>query len=163
MIHLYLIGKNLIGIYSATMALASRIWEEKFQDSLFAKKCLESAEKYYKIKDEVVDVDSSGTGQYLDKLFEGKLALAAIELYETTQNKKYLNDAKIYGIESGGEYWWSYGNISTFAHYRLARYDKYFVSLIKPSLTQFNANRREKLFGEPVILGWGSNVTQMNY
>ncbi|MDA3861095.1 MAG: glycoside hydrolase family 9 protein [Melioribacteraceae bacterium] len=155
------IGKNLIGIYSATMALASRIWEEKFQDSLFAKKCLESAEKYYKIKDEVVDVDSSGTGQYLDKLFEGKLALAAIELYETTQNKKYLNDAKIYGIESGGEYWWSYGNISTFAHYRLARYDKYFVSLIKPSLTQFNANRREKLFGEPVILGWGSNVTQI--
>ena len=155
------IGKNLIGIYSATMALASRIWKEKIGNKEFAEKCLLSAEKYYSIKDEVPDVDSSGTGQYLDKSFEGKLALAAIELYEATNNKKYLNDARTLGIESGAEFWWSYGDISTFAHYRLAKYDRYFMNLIKKSLTQFNLNRKDKLFGEPVTLGWGSNVTQL--
>ncbi len=155
------IGKNLIGIYSATMALASRIWKATIKNDEFAEKCLTSAKKYYKIKDEVVDVDSSGTGQYLDKLFKGKLALAAVELYETTYNRKYLNDARILGIEAGAEYWWSYGNISTFAHYRLAKYDRYFVGLIKESLTQFNKNRKEKLFGEATTLGWGSNITQL--
>ncbi len=155
------IGKNLIGIYSATMALASRIWKDKINNKEFAEKCLKSAEKYYNIKDEVPDIDSSGTGQYWDNKFEGKLALAAIELYELTNNKTYLNDARVLGIESGAEFWWSYGDVSTFAHYRLAKYDRYFVNLIEQSLTQFNINRKEKLFGEPVSLGWGSNVTQL--
>lgn len=155
------IGKNLIGIYSATMALAGRIWKETIKDNEFAEECLASAKKYYGTKDEVINVDSSGTGQYLDKLYKGKLALAAVELYEATYNRKYLNDARLLGIESGAEYWWSYGNVSTFAHYRLAKYDRYFVGLIKESLTQFNKNRKEKLFGEAISLGWGSNITQL--
>ena len=155
------IGKNLIGIYSATMALASRIWKEKLNHPEFSKECLNVAEKYYKVRNEVVDVDSSGSGQYLDKSFEGKLSLAAIELYKTTKKSFYLRNAIAYGMESGAEFWWSYGNISTFAHYRLAKYDKYFIDLIKQSLTQFNKNKNNKLFGEPVMLGWGSNVTQI--
>lgn len=155
------IGKNLIGIYSATLALASRIWETKLNNNKFADGCLMVAIKYYKLRDEVADVDSSGTGQYLDKSFEGKLALAAIELYETTNRRKYLEDAKQYGIEAGAEHWWSYGNISTFAHFRLSNYSRYFVDLIRQSLTQFNLDRKNKLFGEPVLLGWGSNVTQI--
>jgi endoglucanase len=155
------IGKNLIGIYSATLALASRIWEEKLNHHEFAEECLAVAQKYYRIKDDVADIDSSGSGQYFDKSFEGKLALGAIELYETTKRSDYLKDATMLGIEAGAEYWWSYGNISSFAHFRLAKYDKYFVKLIKQSLLQFSLNRRKKLFGETVILGWGSNVTQM--
>lgn len=155
------IGKNLIGIYSATMALASRIWKEKFNNDEFSQKCLNVSEKYYNLKDSVPDVDSSGTGQYLDINYEGKLALAAIELYITTKNRSYLNEAKKYGKEAGAEYWWSYGNISTFAHYRLAKNDKYFLDLIKQSLTLFNKNRNSQLFGETVTLGWGSNFTQI--
>lgn len=154
------IGKNLIGIYSATMALASRIWNNKLNHPEFSEKCLEAAEKYYCIKDDVVDVDSSGTGQYLDKSFEGKLALGAIELYEATKEPKYLSDAKRYGVEAGSEYWWSYGNISTFAHFKLTKYDPSFISFIEQGLVFFNSNRNSKLFGETVTLGWGSNVTQ---
>ncbi|MBS3944221.1 MAG: glycoside hydrolase family 9 protein, partial [Melioribacter sp.] len=75
------IGKNLIGIYSATMAIASRIWRDKFQYNEFADKCLGLAEKYYSISNRVPDVDSSGTGMYLDNSFEGKMALGAVELY----------------------------------------------------------------------------------
>jgi len=110
------ISKNLIGIYSATMALASRIWKGKLNHSEFSEKCLATAEKYYDIKDDVEDVDSSGTGQYFDKSFEGKLALGAIELYESTKERKYLTDEKKYGVLFGHKHWWRYGNISTFAH-----------------------------------------------
>ena len=155
------IGKNLIGIYSATMALASRIWSEKLHSTKFAEKCLKSAEKYYSLKDDAPDIDSSGTGQYLDKTFEGKLALGAIELFETTKDKKYLSDARKYGRKAGAEYWWSYGDISSFAHYRLAKYAPSFTNMIAQSLKFFNSNRNSKLFGETVTLGWGSNTTQI--
>ncbi|MCF6268401.1 MAG: glycoside hydrolase family 9 protein [Melioribacteraceae bacterium] len=155
------IGKNLIGIYSATMALASKIWNDKLNHPEFSEKCLVAAERYYNIKDEVIDIDSSGTGQYFDKSFEGKLALGAIELYEATKERKYLLDAQKYGKKAGAEYWWSYGNISTFAHYKLAKYDTSFLSLIEQSLNFFNSNRNSKFFGETVTLGWGSNVTKI--
>ncbi|MCK5455599.1 MAG: glycoside hydrolase family 9 protein, partial [Melioribacteraceae bacterium] len=149
------IGKNLIGIYSATMALASRIWNDNLNHPEFAEKCFAAAEKYYSIKDEVSDVDSSGTGQYFDKSFEGKLALGAIELYEATKEQKYLSDAKKYGVEAGAEHWWSYGNISTFAHFKLIKYYPSFIKMIEQSLILFNSNRNSKLFGETVTLGWG--------
>jgi len=155
------IGKNTIGIYSATMALASRIWKEKFQNYDFSNQCLNSAEKYYNLKDSVPDIDSSGSGQYLDNKFEGKLSLAAIELYLSTNNREFLQDAKKYGSIAGAEYWWSYGNISTFAHYRLAKYDRRFAEMIKLSLNAFNKTRNSNLFGETVALGWGSNLTQI--
>jgi hypothetical protein len=155
------IGKNLIGIYSATMALASRIWSEKLHSPKFAEKCLKSAEKYYSLKDDAPNIDSSGTGQYLDKTFEGKLALGAIELFEATKERKYLSDARKYGRKSGAEYWWSYGDISSFAHYRLAKYAPSFTNVIEQSLKFFNSNRNSKLFGETITLGWGSNTTQI--
>jgi hypothetical protein len=155
------IGKNLIGIYSATLSLASRIWEEKFHDTKFSDICLESAERYYRIRNEVPDIDSSGSGQYLDKSYKGKLSIAAAELYLTTKKSGYLKDAITYSTEAGANYWWSYGNISTFAHYRLAKYDKYFSNLMKQSLIQFNENSKDKRFGETVNLGWGSNMTLM--
>ena len=43
------IGKNLIGIYVATMSLAYRIWKDKFESYDFADKCLTAAENYYSI------------------------------------------------------------------------------------------------------------------
>ena len=155
------IGKNLIGIYSATLSLASRIWKEKFHDANFSNICLESAERYYKIRNEVPDIDSTGSGQYWDKTYRGKLSLAAAELFLTTKKTSYLKAAVEYATEIGANYWWSYGNISTFAHFRLAKYDKSFRNLIKQSLIHFNNNRKEKLFNETVELGWGSNVTLM--
>lgn len=153
------IGKNLIGIYSATLSLASRIWEEKFKDVTFSTICLETAKKYYKNRNSVQDIDSSGSGQYLDKTFKGKLSLAAVELYLSTKNTSYLKDAINYATEGGANYWWSYGDISSFAHFRLAKYDKSFRSLMKKGLLHFNNNRKSRLFGETVDLSWGSNVT----
>ena len=74
-------GKNTIGIYSATLALASRIWKQKFYEDEFAENCLSIAEKFYALRNDVQDIDSIFSNHYPEKNFNGKLALAAIELY----------------------------------------------------------------------------------
>jgi len=153
------IGKNLIGIYSATMAIASRIWRDKFQYKEFADKCLSLAEKYYLFRNRVPDVDSSGTGMYLDNSFEGKLALAASELFLSTNKINYLNDAKQYADSAGSDFWWSWGNINSIAHYRLASYDLKYKDFIKNSLEHFSNNSGNNLFGLGTSLTWGTNNT----
>lgn len=153
------IGKNLIGIYSATMAIASRIWKSKFQYNEFADKCLGLAEKYYAIRNRVPDVDSSGTGMYIDNNYEGKLALGAAELYLSTNKINYLNDAKVYADLAGSDFWWSWGNINSIAHYRLAFYDVRYKDFIKSSLEHFSNNMQNNLFGLGTSLTWGTNNT----
>ena len=152
-------GKNLIGIYSATMALASRIWKDKLHYPEFSTQCISVAEKIYSIKDKVADVDSSGSGQYLDKKYEGKLALGAVELYMTTFKSSYLSDATTYADSADSDYWWSWGNINSLAHYRLAKFIPRFTDFIKNNLEVFNKNKNNNLFGKGTELSWGTNVT----
>jgi len=152
-------GKNLIGIYSATMALASRIWKDKLHYPEFSNLCISAAENIYSIKDKVADVDSSGSGQYLDKKYEGKLALGAIELYMTTFKASYLNDATTYADSANSDFWWSWGNINSLAHYRLAKFIPRFTDYIKNNLEVFNKNKDNNLFGKGTDISWGTNVT----
>lgn len=153
------IGKNIIGIYSATLALASKIWREKLNYPEFADKCLATAEKFYKIRNNVIDVDSSGSGMYIDKNYEGKLALGAVELYLTTGKTEYFNDAKIYADLAGSDYWWSWGNINSLAHYRIAKFEIKYADYIKNNLEEFNRKKNDNLFGKGTELSWGTNNT----
>ncbi|MEG8945523.1 glycoside hydrolase family 9 protein [Rosettibacter firmus] len=153
------IGKNLIGIYSATLALASRIWRDKFQYYEFADKCLNTARHFYSIRNNVPDVDSSGSGMYLDKEFKGKLALAAIELFITTKNKKYYEDAISYIDSASNNFWWSWGDINPIVHYKLSIYDKRYSELLKNNLEEFNRYKNSNTFGLGTVLNWGSNNT----
>jgi hypothetical protein len=107
----------------------------------------------------VTNVDSSGTGMYLDKNFEGKLALGAIELFITTGKSIYLNDATNYGDAAGPDFWWSWGNINSLAHYRIASYISRFKEYLEKNLTQFNKNHKQNLFGKATNPSWGTNVT----
>jgi len=152
-------GKNLIGIYSATMAIASRIWRNKFHSDEFADQCLTAAENLYSIRNRVPDIDSSGTGMYLDNEYLGKLALGAIEMYITTNREELLNDAIDYGDKAGPDHWWSWGNINSLAHYKISKYERRFSDYIKSNLDAFVKNSNSRLFGEGVSLTWGSNHT----
>ncbi len=151
------IGKNLIGIYSATLSLASRIWKEKFQLNDFANRCLRIAEQKFLIMDSVPDIDSSGTGHYVDSDFSGKVALGAAELYLTTKDNKYLSISQRYADKAGADYWWSWGNVNSLAHYRLAKIFPRFSGYLKRSLTHFSEKAKTKLFGEGADSYWGSN------
>jgi len=153
------IGKNLIGIYSATMALAYRIWSSKLNYPEFAAQCLNAAQDLYSVHKKVVDVDSSGSGVYLDKNYEGKMALGAIELYLATNKTNYLNDASVFADMAGPDLWWSWGNINSLAHFRLGKIIPKYGDFIKLNLEEFNKKKNDNLFGKGVALSWGTNVT----
>ncbi len=153
------IGKNLIGIYSAALALGAKIWVEKFSYYAFSDKCLNTSIKFYDIRNDVPDIDSSGTGVYVDKSYLGKLALAAIELYNVTKQQKYYKDALRYGNLAGSDYWWSWGDINAFADYKIAKYRSQFANKIEENLKRFKSLYENNLFGEGAGLYWGSNNT----
>jgi len=153
------IGKNLIGIYSATMALASRIWRFKCNYDEYADRCLTAAENIFSVRNSVPDVDSSGSGMYIDRKYLGKLALGAVELYMTNRQRNLLVEAKEYADSAGSDYWWSWGDINSLADYRLARIDTTYIKYIRSNLLHFKETAKTHSFDEGVDYSWGTNVT----
>lgn len=154
-------GKNLIGIYSAALALASRIWREKIKYNEFADKCIDVAQSVYTIRSKVPDIDSSGTGQYIDNEFKGKLALGAYELFAATKRREYLMQSMEYAEQAGSDFWWSWGNINSFAHYRLAQIDRKFLTYIEKNLERFRSNSEKNPFELGAEAAWGANNTYL--
>lgn len=153
------IGKNQIGLYAATMSIAARVWSNLFQLHDFADKCLTSAENLYSLKDDVPDVDVSQSGFYQDNKFWGKLALGAAELYLTTKNEVYLTDAIEFADSAESDFWWSWGNMNSLAHYRLAKFQPRFGEYILNNLNAFNSNKGSSPFGVGLPYSWGSTNT----
>ena len=153
------IGKNTVGIYSATLALASRIWKKKLYDDEFASNCLITAEKFYAIRNDVQDIDTTYSNHYPEKDFNGKLALASIELYNSTQSEEYLEEAYLYGKKADSDYWWSIGDINSLAHYKISQYNQDFVKYIYENLIH-SKNKSDKSFmREGLDYSWGTTST----
>lgn len=150
------IGKNQIGMFAAVMSLASKIWSEKFYDYDFSKKMLSAAETLYPYYKNAPDVDKNTSGVYQDASFWGKLALGAVELYSVTKNEKYLSEAELFADSAGSDYWWSWGNINSLAHYKLAKYDIKYKDYIYNNLVSFNNYKNSMLFGESMPYTWGT-------
>ena len=150
------LGKNTIGIYVATLALASRIWKQKVFEDKFATECLSIAEKFYDLRNDVKDIDSTFSNHYPDRDFNGKLALAAIELYKSTKQDKYLQDSYNYAEKAGADFWWSVGDINSLAHYNIAQYNfkvsKYIYQNLKHSLKLMESS----FLREGLDYSWGS-------
>ncbi|MBK7629787.1 MAG: glycoside hydrolase family 9 protein [Ignavibacteriales bacterium] len=153
------IGKNTIGIYAATLALASRIWKQKFYENEFADNCLTTAERFYSLRNNVQDIDSAFSNHYLEKEFSGKLALAAIELFNSSANQKYLDEAINYGRKAGSDYWWSVGDINSLAHYKIAFHNSSFGKYIYQNLKYFKQNSDSSLLREGLAYSWGTTNT----
>ncbi len=152
------IGKNLIGIYVAALALGAKVWTDVINFPEFAEKLSETAELFYELSPNVQDIDSTGTGFYIDKHYAGKMALGAFELYNLTGSEKYLQDARKYAEDAGVDAWWGWGNITALADYRLATIDKDYAAFLRKALEQFKNHSQKELFGEVVDLYWGSNL-----
>jgi hypothetical protein len=153
------IGKNLIGIYAAALSMGGRIWKDKMQLPDFADKCISVAERFYSLRNRVQDIDSSGSGMYIDNSFEGKMALGAAELYLATNKKFYLDEAMVYADSANSDHWWSWGNINSLAHYKLAQFNSKYADYIKNNLDGFDKNSEKNLFGKGTVPSWGTNVT----
>ncbi|MDY0082439.1 MAG: glycoside hydrolase family 9 protein [Ignavibacteriaceae bacterium] len=150
------ISKNSIGYYSAVLSVAARIWKDKFYDNEFSSKCLDLAERFYKLKDDAPDFDSLYSNHYPDIDFNGKLALAAIELFITTSEKKYINDAVEYGHSAGADYWWSVGQINSLAHYKIAEFKPEFADYIYQNLKMAKENSGKNPFRIGLDFSWGT-------
>lgn len=150
------ISKNLIGLYSGTLSLASRIWKNKFYEDEFASKLLEKAQLYYSLKNESKNLDKNISGVYQDHSHWSKLELGAIELYNTTRNKEYLSDAIKYADSAKSDFWWSYGDLNSLAHFKLAKHVPRFTEYIYQNLLHFNLNTIKSQYGEALNYTWGT-------
>jgi len=152
-------GKNLIGIYCATLAMGSRIWRDRFKDTEFANKLLAAANNIFTLRKTAPDLDKNPVGLYQDSKYEGKLALGALEMYLATKNNSYLDEAIDLAKKADSDYWWSWGDINALAHYRVAKYSNDVRQLLENNLISFNENRRSKPFGEATAYSWGTTHT----
>ena len=150
------IGKNIIGIYSAALAIASRIWSTRFYDYDFAAQCLETAEGTFSAYKTAPDIDTIASGVYRDISFAGKLALGAAELYTATKDSSYLKLAKVYADSAGSDFWWSWGDINSLVHYRLTTLGEDYSDYILNNIRHFNLKKDSSLFSEGTDFTWGS-------
>ncbi len=149
-------GKNIIGIYAAALALGSKIWKEKFYENRFADECLKVAENFFSFRNQVQDIDSTYSNHYPEKDFNGKLALAAIELFNVTLKQKYFEEAIEYGTKAGSDYWWSAGDINSLADYKIAKHNVDFAKYIYQNLKHFKKRSDSTLFREGLAYSWGT-------
>lgn len=153
------IGKNMVGLVSATLSLASRVWRDRFSDKNDADKWLALAKDIYQVRNQVPNVDVVQSGMYQDTRFWGKLALGAIELYKSTKETKYLTDSFVYGDSAKSDYWWSWGDIDALAHFRIAEHNLRFKNYLQNNLIAFNENKNKMIFGEGTVYSWGTTNT----
>jgi hypothetical protein len=151
-------NKSQVGIYAAVMALANRIWKTRFFDHQFADKCLNSGIKIFEFRDRINNF-SDHEKYYNDTNYIGKLALGAIELYNSTKNPKYLKLALQYGNKTTPDFWWSWGDFNSLSFYKLSFVDSTYIDLLQKNLELFYSNAELRLFNEPSVYSWGSTTT----
>lgn len=149
-------GKNIVGLYVAALAIASRIWQDKFYDNEFSFRCLTSAENIYSVRNQVQDIDSTFSNHYIDQDFNGELALASVELYISTKKENYLTEAFYYATNAKSDFWWSVGDINSLAHYKISQFDPSYSQYIYGNLNHFNSKIKNSLFREGMKYSWGS-------
>lgn len=152
-------GKNLIGIYTAALAMGSRIWKNRFSDNEFSTKLLNAANNIFALRKTAPDLDQNPIGLYQDSKYEGKLALGSLEMYLATNNSQYLTEAINLAKKADSDYWWSWGNINSLAHYRIAKYSNEMKQYLENNLATFNESRKKNTFGEGTAFSWGTTNT----
>lgn len=153
-------NRSQVGIYSAALAIASRIWKEKFFDYDFSDKCLIASKKIFEIRD-LIDDYSDDEKYYKQNEYQSKLALASIELFKSANENIYLQNALEYGKQIQENYWWSWGDINALVFYRLAEYNPDYISRLKSILEFYQTNTDSNLFGEAHSYNWGTTHSLM--
>lgn len=149
-------NKSQIGIYAAALAIASRIWKNKFLDYEFSEKCLDVSKKIFQLRDKINDFNDDEK-YYSQAEFDSKLALGALEIYKTTDEKNYLNLALEYGNNINENYWWSWGNFNALIYYKLSEFDDEFIFKLKKQLDYYKTKSENDLFNLAHHYNWGTN------
>jgi hypothetical protein len=112
---------NLAGRSAAALALASRIWEKDLKDQEFAGTCRKAAISLYQMgrKQEGYQQGNSygAPYRYNEETWADDMEWAAAELYKTTKDKNYLEQAKKYAMLSNTADSWTVKDSAS--HYQL--------------------------------------------
>ena len=112
---------NLAGRSAAAMARAARIWKEDLEDPNFAGKCLEAAISLYKLgkeKEGFQQGNSFGAPyRYGEETWADDMEWGAAELYRTTGEKTYLEDAMRYARLAGTVSWMPHDTALHYQYY----------------------------------------------
>ncbi|WP_337872709.1 glycoside hydrolase family 9 protein [Ignavibacterium sp.] len=149
-------NKSQIGISSAALAIASRIWGNKFSDYEFSKKCLDVSKKIFQLRDKITDFNDDEK-YYAQTEFDSKLALGALEIYKTSNEKNYLNLALEFGNKINENHWWSWGNFNALVYYNLSEFDDEFIYKLKKQLDYYKTKSENNLFSLAHHYNWGTN------
>ncbi|NQU81528.1 MAG: glycoside hydrolase family 9 protein [Bacteroidetes bacterium] len=110
---------NLAGRSAAAMALASRIWKEHIKDTIYANKCLKAARTLYQLgraNGGFQQGNSFGAPyRYTEETWADDMEWGAAELYKTTGEKSYLEEAKRYARMINTVSWM---DLDSAAHYQ---------------------------------------------
>jgi len=136
--------RSKLAKYAYTMALASKIFEEKPGNESSAKTYLLLAKRAY---DRAKTIES---GKY------DQLCLAATELYLATKEKTYLSEAKYFNEKTTVAYWGGYANNTNLAHARIASIYPESIARLKKSVAHFYAASQKNIFGFSAPYAWGS-------
>jgi hypothetical protein len=148
-------NKSQIGIYSAALAIASRIWKQRFFDNTFADKCLNTSEKIFRLRDEISDFKDDEK-YYNQNEFNSKLALGALEIFKSKGDKNYLSLALDYGKNIAENNWWSWGDFNALVFYKLAEFDNQFIEKLKNILSIYKSYSESNLFSLAHQYNWGT-------
>ncbi|AFH49737.1 Glycoside hydrolase family 9 protein [Ignavibacterium album JCM 16511] len=148
-------NRGQIGLYAASLAIASRIWNDRFYDNEFSDKCLNTARKIFELRNSIDDF-ADDEKYYNQNEFYSKLALAAVEIFNSTNDGKYLKSALEYGKRIRENNWWSWGDVNALVFYKLAKYDSTFISRLKTILNFYQNHSDSNLFGEAHPYNWGT-------
>ena len=148
-------NKSQIGIYSAALAIASRIWKERFLDNIFANKCLNASEKIFHLRNKISDYKDDEK-YYNQNEFNSKLALGALEIFKSKDDKNYLSLALEYGKNIAENNWWSWGDFNALVFYKLAEFDNQFAEKLKNILSFYKSYSDSNLFSLAHQYNWGT-------
>ncbi len=110
---------NLAGRSAAAMALAARIWKDHLNDAAYSQKCLDAARSLYQL-----GLENEGFQQgnsfgapyrYTEQTWADDMEWGAAELYKTTREETFLEEAQKYATMANTVSWM---NLDTAAHYQ---------------------------------------------
>jgi hypothetical protein len=148
------VGRSHLGRLAATLACAARAFAPS--EPAWAESCRAAAEEAYAAADfapPLVDCES-----YRDTTWLDKMALGAIELYRTTGEQRYLDDARGYADQAGPGYWFNWAKVNGLAQARLAPWHAPALESLEKDLIAFRHQSETHPWGMAGTETWGTTL-----
>lgn len=146
-------GKNHFGRYIAALARAARAYAVLAPG--LADSCRTAALDAYTAMATAPNLVNGSF--YVDSGYHDMVALGAIEMYLTTGQVSYLNDAKSHADLAGPGYWSGWGNLNGLADALLAPYHAPALANLLEDVTVFQDQSNTHPFGMAGTEVWGIN------